>query len=230
MVLGRHGHPSGRGPSIGSNQHAVLDHVHGLVAVVPDAVIVRRVLLWGALGVLVAVATHGLRDRIRRSYEATVRLQEQVGELMVVQDRDRLAADLQSSVVQRIFAAGLSLQTVLAMPPRLRYGDPPAAEASDQVLGMLRTALGLLGTPAEPTLICVEAAERLSVIVTGTGTPRQAANGDGRIRDLTAAARAGPAGRHRDRDRVGRRWDQAGLERIPASLGAKVPRPPGQRP
>ena len=33
-----------------------------------------------------------------------------------------------------------------------------------------------------PTLICVEAAERLSVIVTGTGTPRQAANGDGRRR------------------------------------------------
>ena len=36
-----------------------------------------------------------------------------------------------------------------------------------------------------PTLVCVEAAERLSVIVTGTGMPPQAANGDGRIRDLT---------------------------------------------
>jgi len=63
--------------------------------------------------------------------------------------------------------------------------DALAAEASDQVLGMLRAALGLLGTPAGPTLICVEAAESLSVIVTGTGTPRQAANGDGRTRDLT---------------------------------------------
>ena len=63
--------------------------------------------------------------------------------------------------------------------------DALADEASDQVLGMLRTALGLLGTPAGPALVCVEAAERLSVIVTGTGRSPQAANGDWRIRDLT---------------------------------------------
>lgn len=220
----------------------VAEIVISLVQSAPDAVIIRRVLLWGALGALLAVATHGLRDRIRRSQEATARLQEQVGELMVVRDRDRLAADLQSSVVQRIFAAGLSLQNVLAMAtqtevrrrvevsisdlddsirllrqaifglenrmateglrhrilqlcaevspvPEITFVGPVddalAAEASDQVLGMLRTAVGLLGMPAGPTLICVEAAERLSVIVTGTGTPRQAANGDGRTRDLT---------------------------------------------
>src|SRR6266702_811191 len=83
----------------------------------PDAVIVRRALLWGVLGGLLAVATHGLRDRIRRSQQATARLQEQVGELMVVKDRDRLAADLQSSVVQRPFAAGLNLQGVLYLVP-----------------------------------------------------------------------------------------------------------------
>ena len=89
--------------------------VVSLVQSAPDAVIVRRVLLWGALGALLAVATHGLRDRTRRSQEAAARLQERVGELMLVQDHDRLAADLQSSVVQRLFAAGLSLQSVLSM-------------------------------------------------------------------------------------------------------------------
>jgi hypothetical protein len=47
--------------------------VISLVQSAPDAVIVRRVLLWGALGALLAVATHGLRDRIRRSQEATAR-------------------------------------------------------------------------------------------------------------------------------------------------------------
>jgi nucleotide-binding universal stress UspA family protein len=36
VVLGRHGHPSGVGPGIGSIQHAVLDHAHGPVAVVPS--------------------------------------------------------------------------------------------------------------------------------------------------------------------------------------------------
>lgn len=35
VVLGRHGHPVGPGPGIGSVQHAVLDHAHGPVAVVP---------------------------------------------------------------------------------------------------------------------------------------------------------------------------------------------------
>jgi nucleotide-binding universal stress UspA family protein len=36
VVIGRHGHPSGSGPGIGSIQHAVLDHAHGPVAVVPS--------------------------------------------------------------------------------------------------------------------------------------------------------------------------------------------------
>jgi nucleotide-binding universal stress UspA family protein len=36
VVLGRHGHPGGAGPGIGSVQHAVLDHAHGPVAVVPS--------------------------------------------------------------------------------------------------------------------------------------------------------------------------------------------------
>jgi hypothetical protein len=52
----------------------VAEIVISLVQSAPDAVIFRRVLLWGALGALLAVATHGLRDRIRRSQEATARL------------------------------------------------------------------------------------------------------------------------------------------------------------
>jgi nucleotide-binding universal stress UspA family protein len=36
VVLGRHGHPAGAGPGIGSIQHAVLDHAHGPVAIVPS--------------------------------------------------------------------------------------------------------------------------------------------------------------------------------------------------
>jgi nucleotide-binding universal stress UspA family protein len=36
VVLGRHGHPEGSGPGIGSVQHAVLDHAHGPVAIIPS--------------------------------------------------------------------------------------------------------------------------------------------------------------------------------------------------
>ena len=35
VVLGRHSHPEGMGPGIGSIQHAVLDHAHGPVAIIP---------------------------------------------------------------------------------------------------------------------------------------------------------------------------------------------------
>ena len=215
--------------------------VISVVQSAPDAVIVRRVLLWGALGALLAVATHGLRDSIRRSQEATARLQERVGELMVVQDRDRVAADLQSNVVQRIFAAGLSLQSVLAMAtqtevrrrveasvadlddairllrqaifglenrmapeglrhqvlqlcadvspvPEITFAGPVdealPPEDAEGLLEMLRTAVGLLGTPGGQTSISVEAAERLSVTVAGTGRPPPGGNGDGSTRDF----------------------------------------------
>jgi nucleotide-binding universal stress UspA family protein len=36
VVLGRHNHPAAPGPGIGSVQHAVLDHAHGPVAVIPS--------------------------------------------------------------------------------------------------------------------------------------------------------------------------------------------------
>lgn len=89
---------------------------------VPDAVTVRRVVLWAALGGLLAVATHGLRARIRRSQQASAQLHERLRELTIVEDRDRLAAALQNSVVQRVFAAGLKLQGVLSLSAGPRCG------------------------------------------------------------------------------------------------------------
>ena len=117
--------------------------VISVVQSAPDAVIVRRVLLWSAIGGLLAVATHGLRDRIRRSQEAAARLQERLVELMVVQDRDRLAADLQSSVVKRIFTAGLSLQSVLALaaPAEVRRRMESAVSDLDDAVRLLRRAI-----------------------------------------------------------------------------------------
>jgi signal transduction histidine kinase len=78
--------------------------------VAPDAVLVRRVLLWGSLGTLISVAVHGLRDRIRRSQEERAQLQERLHEITVMEDRERIAAGLRDQVIQQIFAAGLALQ------------------------------------------------------------------------------------------------------------------------
>jgi signal transduction histidine kinase len=216
-----------------------------------DAVTVRRVVLWAALGGLLA---HGLRDRIHRSQQATARLEERLRELTIVEDRDRLAAELQSSVVQRIFATGLKLQGALPLTPRgeprrrvesaiddlddvirlLRqviFGmerrpdglglqqrvlrlcaevspvpeitftgpvdDALSAEASDQLLDMLRTALSLISGDVVQTSVDLRASDALTVAVTGTGPDGRAAGANGSGRDFSPlrdkASRAGIA-------------------------------------
>lgn len=104
-----------------------------------DSVIGRRVLLWGLLGVMVTLATHGLRDRIRRSQEETERLQESLRELSLIADRDRIAADLRDKVIQRIFAAGMSLQGAASM-----ISDPEARRRVEASVGDLDHAVRLL--------------------------------------------------------------------------------------
>lgn len=105
----------------------------------PAAVTACRVPLWGLLGALSAIATHGPRDRIQRSRAENAQLQERLGELRVVRERDRLATDLQSSVDQRIFAAGLTLQGVL-----LRTADAEAQRLLESTVADLDEALKLL--------------------------------------------------------------------------------------
>jgi signal transduction histidine kinase len=73
---------------------------------VADSVIARRVLLWASLGTLISVAAHGLRDGISRSQTERESLQERLRELSVIEDQERIAAELRGTVIQRIFAAG----------------------------------------------------------------------------------------------------------------------------
>ncbi len=111
-----------------------------------DAVIARRVLLFAALGTLISVATHGLRDRIAQSQRESAQLQERLREMTVQQDRDRIAAGLQDEVIQRIFAAGLALQSAASRStqPDVRQRIEAAAGDLDQVLRLLRdTVFGL---------------------------------------------------------------------------------------
>ncbi len=114
--------------------------------VVPGSVVARRVILWAALGTVISVATHGLRDRIRRSQEQTARLQDHLREMTVLADRDRIAADLQDKVIQRVFAAGLTLEGAAALTtePEVRRRVAATVVDLDHVLRTLRdTIFGL---------------------------------------------------------------------------------------
>ncbi len=110
---------------------------------VPGAVIARRVLLWACLGALISVAAHGLRDRIRRAQDESERLQGRLRDLTVIEDRDRIAADLQDKVIQRIFTAGMALQSAesLATQQEVRQRLGTAIAELDHAVHTLRDAV-----------------------------------------------------------------------------------------
>jgi signal transduction histidine kinase len=105
----------------------------------PTAYIVRRLVFWGLLTAMIAVAGHGLRARISRSQEAAARVQGHLREVSIMQDRERIAGSLQDNVVQRLFAAGLSLQGTGALS-----GVPEVSRRIDAVVHNLDEAIRLL--------------------------------------------------------------------------------------
>ena len=110
----------------------------------PADFIIRRLLFWGLLTSMIAVAAHGLRARIRRSQEATARLQGRLRELSILQDRDRIASSLQDNVVQRLFAAGLSLQGIgllVARPPEVSQRIDAVVHNLDEAIRLLRQSI-----------------------------------------------------------------------------------------
>ncbi|HEY1156825.1 MAG TPA: hypothetical protein VGE95_11110, partial [Arthrobacter sp.] len=76
-----------------------------------DVTLARRVVLWTALGMVILLATHGLRDRIRRSQHQAVTLRAQLFRAHEVRARDRIAAGLGETVIRRLFAAGMDLNS-----------------------------------------------------------------------------------------------------------------------
>ncbi|MEU6843802.1 hypothetical protein ABZ930_18185 [Streptomyces sp. NPDC046716] len=99
----------------------VVQAVSSVAQATPDVVVARRIVLWSALGGLIAVATHGLRDRIRSSLVANAALQAEVRELSLARERERIAAGLREGVVRKVFDTGLELHGTAAM-----IGEGPA--------------------------------------------------------------------------------------------------------
>jgi signal transduction histidine kinase len=135
---------------------AAIVAVEVIVSLVPVAapagVVARRVIFWATLAALISVATHGLRDRIQRSQDRTAQLQSRLRELTVLADRDRIAADLRDKVIQRIFAAGLALQSVASQSSERDVRNKIGITVTDldQTVRMLRDAIfGLEQRPGE---------------------------------------------------------------------------------
>ena len=110
-------------------------------------------ILWTALGTVIAFAAHELRDRSHRSRQEAARLQAGLTELTLLKDRDRIAADLQDKVIQQVFAAGLDLQgtALRANQPEVRERILASADDLDQVIRLIRnTIFGLDELSARP--------------------------------------------------------------------------------
>jgi signal transduction histidine kinase len=104
------------------------------------AVLIRRMISWAALAAMIAVAGHGLRARVRRSRQQAALMQERLREMSILADRDRIASSLHDTVVQRLFASGLSLQGTVG----LLDGRPDVARRIDQVVQDLDESIMLL--------------------------------------------------------------------------------------
>ena len=118
----------------------------------PAGTVLRRAIFWASLAVLISVATHGLRDRIQRSQDRTAQLQSRLRELTVLADRDRIAADLRDKVIQRIFAAGLTLQSAASQTSEREIKNKIGTTVTelDQTVRMLRDAIfGLEQRPGQ---------------------------------------------------------------------------------
>jgi signal transduction histidine kinase len=76
------------------------------------------------------------------------RLHTRVQEVAVYEDRDRLARDLHDTVIQRLFAIGLSLQSMVATPTASRNSDRLTAAIADidDTIRQVRTSIFELGS------------------------------------------------------------------------------------
>ncbi len=75
------------------------------------------------------------------------RLHERVTEVAVFEERDRLARDLHDTVIQRLFAIGLSLQSMVGNPAAARNADRLRATIQDidDTIRQVRTSIFELG-------------------------------------------------------------------------------------
>jgi signal transduction histidine kinase len=92
-------------------------------------------------------AVEQMRQRLLESADQLVETQRR---LAVVQERDRLAADIHDLVIQRVFGLGLSLSAELARHPEHAARLDPLIEETDQVIQSLRRVIFDIRRPRLP--------------------------------------------------------------------------------
>jgi PAS domain S-box-containing protein len=101
----------------------------------------------------------------RRHTIATVRdvsdRQESAAEMAMLQDRERIARDLHDMVIQRLFAAGMSLQAVhgQAQPPVVAERIAATISELDDTIRELRSAIFRLGQQGERRSVSAQITE-----------------------------------------------------------------------
>jgi signal transduction histidine kinase len=97
------------------------------------------------------------------------RLHQRAEEVAIYEDRNRLARDLHDTVIQRLFAVGLSLQSMAAAAEHTGLADRLAAAISDidDTIRQVRTSIFELGSPGDGVRASVLALVRELTPVTG---------------------------------------------------------------
>jgi signal transduction histidine kinase len=88
-------------------------------------------------------------DLERQVDERADQLQHRRNEIAVLEDRQRIAADLHDIVIQRLFAAGMFLQSGVSSDPSTRERVDAAVEAMDTAIKDLRASIFELGGQSE---------------------------------------------------------------------------------
>jgi len=90
----------------------------------------------------------GLRDEPEASVVSA--LEAYLRDMAIAQQRDRMASEVQDKVIQRVFAAGLTLQRAagLTMQPGMRRRVEAVADELDEVIRVIRDAVFNLPGPA----------------------------------------------------------------------------------
>jgi two-component system, NarL family, sensor histidine kinase DevS len=113
---------------------------------IPVEVLVQRPPIGGDEQPLYISIMRDLSERTR----AEQALQETHDRLVLVEERERIARDLHDTVIQRIFAVGLRLQTAAAMAPdKVRDRIVDVVDDLDITIRELRTAVFQLGSPPQ---------------------------------------------------------------------------------
>jgi signal transduction histidine kinase len=76
------------------------------------AILARRILFWAVLGAVISITIQGLRARAARAQSETLRAQEQLREMSLLEDRGRIARQMQQSTMQRMIAIAFELQGI----------------------------------------------------------------------------------------------------------------------